>query len=149
VLKSHAPSWLAELPWVEEPGGRQALSREVLGVTRERMLREMAETLETLTASMPLLLVLEDLHWSDFSTLDLLGMLARRHEAARLLVVGSYRPVDVIVNSHPLRALVQELRMRRQCEDIALPFLRERCTSGRTAIRSSWCAWWTSSSRFA
>jgi hypothetical protein len=70
-------------------------------------------------------LVIEDLHWSDYSTLDLLGMLARRQEAARLLVVGSYRSVDVIVKAHPLRALVQELRVRRQCEDIALAFLRE------------------------
>jgi hypothetical protein len=32
-------------------------------------------------------------------------------EAARLLVVGSYRPVDVIVTGHPLRALIQELRV--------------------------------------
>ena len=38
---------------------------------------------------------------------------------------GSYRSVDVIVKAHPLRALVQELRVRRQCEDIALAFLRE------------------------
>jgi hypothetical protein len=45
-------------------------------------------------------------------------MLARRQEAARLLVIGSYRSVDVIVKAHPLRALVQELRVRRQCEDI-------------------------------
>ena len=52
-------------------------------------------------------------------------MLARRQESARLLVVGSYRSVDVIVAGHPLRALIQELRVRRQCEDIALAFLRE------------------------
>jgi DNA-binding winged helix-turn-helix (wHTH) protein/tetratricopeptide (TPR) repeat protein len=125
VLKTHAPSWLAQLPWLGEQGDRQALPREVGGVTKERMLREMAEAVETLTATTPLLLVLEDLHWSDYSTLDLLGMLARRQEPARLLVVGSYRPVDVIVTPHPLRALVQELRVRRRCEDIALPFLRE------------------------
>jgi DNA-binding winged helix-turn-helix (wHTH) protein len=115
VLKTHAPTWLVQLPWLED---REALSRELFGVTTERMLREMAEALETLTATTPLLLVLEDLHWSDYSTLDLLGMLARRQEAARLLVIGSYRSVDVIVKAHPLRALVQELRVRRQCEDI-------------------------------
>ena len=89
------------------------------------MLREMAEALEALSVVAPVLLVLEDLHWSDHSTLDLLAMLGRRQESARLLVVGSYRPVDVIVARHPLRALIQELRVRRQCEDIALAFLRE------------------------
>jgi DNA-binding winged helix-turn-helix (wHTH) protein/tetratricopeptide (TPR) repeat protein len=125
VLKTHAPTWLVQLPWLEEGGDREALRRELLGVTTERMLREMAEAVETLTATTPLLLVLEDLHWSDYSTLDLLGMLARRQEVARLLVIGSYRPVDVIVKGHPLRALIQELRVRRQCEDIPLAFLRE------------------------
>ena len=125
VLKTHAPTWLVQLPWLEDRGDREALRRELLGVTKERMLREMAEAVEALTATTPLLLVLEDLHWSDYSTLDLLAMLARRQEAARLLVVGSYRSVDVIVAGHPLRALVQELRVRRQCEDIALAFLRE------------------------
>jgi DNA-binding winged helix-turn-helix (wHTH) protein/tetratricopeptide (TPR) repeat protein len=125
VLKTHAPSWLVQLPWLEDRGDREALARELHGVTKERMLREMAEALEALTANTPLVLVLEDLHWSDYSTLDLLAMLARRQESARLLVVGSYRSVDVIVAGHPLRALIQELRVRRQCEDIALAFLRE------------------------
>ncbi|HKF98230.1 MAG TPA: AAA family ATPase, partial [Steroidobacteraceae bacterium] len=125
VLKTHAPTWLVQLPRLEERDDREALSRELLGVTTERMLREMAEAVETLTATTPLLLVLEDLHWSDYSTLDLLGMFARRQETARLLVIGSYRSVDVIVTAHPLRALMQELRVRRQCEDIPLAFLRE------------------------
>ncbi len=125
ILKTYAPTWLVQLPWLEDRGDRQALPRELLGVTKERMLREMAEAVEALTATTPLLLVIEDLHWSDYSTLDLVGMLARRQEAARLLLVGSYRPVDVIVKAHPLRALVQELRVRRQCEDIALGFLGE------------------------
>src|SRR5207253_133098 len=79
--------------------------------------------------------VLEDRHWSDHSTLDLLAMLGRRQESARLLVVGSYRPVDVIVTGHPLRALIQELRVRRQCEDIALPFLREQHVAAYLAQR--------------
>jgi hypothetical protein len=47
------------------------------------------------------LLVLEDLHWSDHSTLDLLAMLGQRQESMRLLVVGSYRPVDAIVATRP------------------------------------------------
>jgi DNA-binding winged helix-turn-helix (wHTH) protein/tetratricopeptide (TPR) repeat protein len=124
LLETHAPTWLAQLPWLKHPGDREALRHE-LQVTKERMLREMAEALEALTAKTALVLVLEDLHWSDYSTLDLLGMLARREEAARLLVIGSYRSVDVIVKPHPLRALIQELRMRRQCENIALTFLHE------------------------
>ena len=74
------------------------------------MLRELAEALEALTRSIPLVLVLEDLHWSDVSTVNLLTYLAQRRDPARLLVLGTYRPADVIVQAHPLRGMLQELR---------------------------------------
>src|SRR5262245_29282384 len=95
LLESRAPTWLVQLPWIEPRGGREALQRQLLGVTKERMLREMGEALEALTTKTPLILVLEDLHWGDGATLDLLGMLGRRQERARLLVIGTYRSVDV------------------------------------------------------
>jgi len=135
VLESHAPTWLAQLPWLDDRSGGGTSGQQLLGITKERMLREMAEALEALSAAIPVLLVLEDLHWSDYSTLDLLAMLARRQESARLLVVGSYRSVDVIVAGHPLRALIQELRVRRLCEDIALAFLRETHVAAYLAQR--------------
>jgi DNA-binding winged helix-turn-helix (wHTH) protein len=135
LFESSAPTWLGQFPWLERRDDRAAPHRDLLGVTKERMLREMAEALEVVTAQAPLVLVLEDLHWSDYSTLDLLGMLGRRREPARLLVVGSYRPVDVIVAGHPLRALMQELRIRRQCEEFALEFLREADVAAYLAQR--------------
>ena len=125
ILQTHAPTWLAQLPWLERRDDREPSRGQVAGVSNAGMLREMAEALEALSAVTPVLMVLEDLHWSDHSTLDLLAMIARRQESARLFVVGSYRPVDAIVARHPLRALIQELRVRHQCEDIALAFLRE------------------------
>jgi predicted ATPase len=101
----------------------EGLQRKVRGATRERMLREMAEVVEALTAETPLVLVLEDLQWSDYSTLDLLSYLAQRRGPARLLIIGTYRPADVIVRAHPLKALKQELQARGQCEEIGLRFL--------------------------
>src|SRR6185503_6391197 len=90
-----------------------------------RMLRELAEALEVITTERPLVLVLEDLHWSDVSTLDLLSMLARRQEAARLLIIGTYRPVEVLTRDHPLKGIKQELQLHGQCEELALDFLSE------------------------
>jgi hypothetical protein len=55
---------------------------EARPLTRERMLRELAEAVEVLTAERPLVLVLEDLHWSDMSTLEWLAYVARRRGAA-------------------------------------------------------------------
>ena len=123
VLAHHAPSWLAQLPSLLEPGELEALQRRIQGVTRERMLREMVKALEALTGQVSLVLVLEDLQWSDHSTLALLSVLALRQEAARLLVVATYRPADISNADHPLAALGQELRIRRHCRDLPLAFL--------------------------
>src|SRR5438445_671005 len=77
--------------------------------TQARMLRELAEALEILTTEQPLLLVLEDLHWSDTATLEWLAYVARRRDPARLLVLATYRPAEARVAAHPGEALVQDL----------------------------------------
>jgi predicted ATPase len=80
VLRTHAPMWLLQMPSLVTASDRESLSREVFGATRERMLREMGEALEVLAADRPLVLILEDLHWSDHSTLDLISYLARQRQ---------------------------------------------------------------------
>ena len=81
VLQRYAPTWLVHLPGLLGDGERERLQRQLQGVTPARMLRELAEALEVLTTSIPLVLVLEDLHWSDVSTVNLLTYLAQRREA--------------------------------------------------------------------
>src|SRR5262249_13721808 len=73
VLRVHARMWLLQLPSLRGASDRDLLSRGVAVATREGMLREMGEALEALTAELPLVLILEDLHWSDYSTLDLIS----------------------------------------------------------------------------
>src|SRR5262249_36534547 len=91
--------------------------------TRERMLRELTEALEALTTEQTLVLVLEDLHWSDAATLDLVGYLARRRAPARLLVLGTDRPGEVSVRPHPPHALKLGLMLHRQCRELPLQLL--------------------------
>ena len=76
-----------------------------------------------LTADRVLVLVLEDLQWSDPSTVEALAYLAQRREPARLLVLGTYRPVEVLLRGHPLRGMVQELCGRGQGRERRLEFL--------------------------
>src|SRR5215471_498514 len=123
LLARRAPTWLVQMPWLLSPEDLQTLQRQVIGTTRERMLREMAEALEALTVSQPLILVLEDLHWSDYSTLDLLAMLARRQEPAKLLLLGTYRPAEVARRDHPLHAVQQELHVHGWCTELPLTLL--------------------------
>lgn len=120
-----APTWLVQMPWLLSRNELEGLQQIALGATRDRMLREMVESVEVLTAGRPMLLVLEDLHWADYSTVDLIAYLARRHEPARLLIIGTYRPCDAKLRGHPLYKLIQELRARVSCEDLTLPFLDE------------------------
>jgi DNA-binding winged helix-turn-helix (wHTH) protein/predicted ATPase len=123
VLRVHAPMWLLQMPSLVSAADRELLSREVFGATRERMLREMGEALEALTADLPLVLILEDLHWSDYSTLDLISYLARQRQAAQLMLIGTYRTAELTVSGHPLKAVKQELLAKQQCEELPLEYL--------------------------
>ena len=69
------------------------------------------------------MLVLEDLHWSDYSTLDLVSYLARRRDPARLMVIGTYRPVDVILDEHPLKSVKTGAASAQLCHELALEYL--------------------------
>jgi predicted ATPase len=88
-----------------------------------RMLRELVEAVEVLTAERPLLLVPEDLHWSDGATLEWLAYVARRLDWARLLVLGTYRPVDAMMRVHPVCPVMQELQRHGRSVERALPSL--------------------------
>jgi predicted ATPase/DNA-binding CsgD family transcriptional regulator len=66
-------------------------------------------------AERPLVIVLEDLHWADRSTRDLLGYLVRSARRAKLLVIGTYRS-DELHRGHPLRAFLAELDRVRSVE---------------------------------
>lgn len=125
LLAQHAPTWLVQLPSLMTTAHRETLQYELLGATRERMLREFCAVLEALTATRPVVLVLEDLHGADDATLDLIAALARRHESARLLVLATYRPVEVILAQHPLKQLKQELMIQRRGAELPLDLLSQ------------------------
>jgi len=137
LLSQHAPTWLVQMPALLNPDETEALHRKTAGATRERMLRELAEALEIITAQRLLILWLEDLHWSDVSTLDWLAFVARRQEPARLLVLGTYRPVDVMAREHPLKTVKQELQLHGHCQELALDFLHEGDVEKYLAVRFS------------
>ena len=132
ILDQYAPTWLAQMPPLLAPHALLALQQRVQGATPQRMLREMAEALEMLTVHRPLLLVLEDLHWSDVSTLQLLTWLALRSGPARLYILGTFRPVEV---GHPLAQMVNELCRKGVGRELALPPLREEAVAAYLATR--------------
>jgi DNA-binding CsgD family transcriptional regulator len=79
----------------------------------------MMSLLNRLGESQPALIVLEDLHWADASTRDLVAFLARMLRAARVVLVLTYRG-DELHRRHPLRLLLEDLERNPRLERIRL-----------------------------
>ncbi|HEY7270984.1 MAG TPA: AAA family ATPase, partial [Dehalococcoidia bacterium] len=95
-------SWLTDrYGEPDDPGAAQANAWVLIHTVAAFMSQASAET--------PMLVVLEDLHWADRGTLDLLQHLFRQIATSRLLVVGTYRDIEVD-RTHPLAASLAELR---------------------------------------
>jgi predicted ATPase len=85
------------------------------------MLREALDLFDALAPASygPLVLIIEDLHWADRPTLDLITAVARRRRPASLLVLGTYRNTD-LDEGHPPLATVSELTVRELATHIRL-----------------------------
>ena len=134
-LRDYAPTWLAQMPGLLRDEDRAAFQHEVFGATRERMLREFADLMERLAAKRPWVIILEDLHWSDFATVDALSRIARRDRKAAILVLATYRPVDVAAEGHPIRTVHQDLQIHGQCTELALDRLTRTEVERYLALR--------------
>lgn len=119
-LAACAPSWLAQIPALLQAAQRTALQRELLSATRDPMPRELIDFFERVSAERPVVLVFDDLQWSDHSTLFLIEMLARSRAPMQLVLIGIYR-----TGQHPVRGLHQELQLHGLCRDLPVEALTE------------------------
>ena len=104
---------------------RADLVGQTQGLTQPRMLCEMTRALATLATEAPLVLLLEDLHWSDPSTLELITAIAQQPEPSQLVIIGTYRPAEMLAPGHPLRRVKGELELHHQCGELRLRLLNE------------------------
>jgi predicted ATPase len=114
VLARMAPAWLGVLGR-EAPAGLSPAGR----ADQERTLGDLCGALEELARERPLILIFEDIHWADGSTLDLISALARRKARASLMVLATFRPLDA-ASENPLKMLKQDLLMHRLSVETAL-----------------------------
>jgi class 3 adenylate cyclase/predicted ATPase len=135
TIRARAPTWLLQMPSFREETNAAAFQNEVFGATRERMLREFCDLLEVSSVDRPLAIVLEDLHWSDFATLDVLSRFARGDRRASVLVLASYRPADTVIAGHPVRRLHQDLGIHGRCSELRLDRLSRAEVEHHLALR--------------
>ena len=124
--------WIQVLRALARDGGGEAVlaaltganeaSDGVLGdeaAVRFRTYDATAAYLRELSAARPLVVVLDDLHWADISSLRLLLFLARQLHGGSALVIGTYRDVEVMLGEHPARGLLAELAGRAELLQLA------------------------------
>jgi DNA-binding winged helix-turn-helix (wHTH) protein/tetratricopeptide (TPR) repeat protein len=125
ALHRRAPVVLAQMPgWLPHEHAERLL-QSMLGSRSGRMLRLMADAVEAVAAVKPLLLIIEDLHWSDASTIDLIATIAQRREPARFMFIATCRPVEAALRDHALARLRTDLLGRQLCMEMALDLLDE------------------------
>jgi predicted ATPase/aminoglycoside phosphotransferase (APT) family kinase protein len=124
VMKLLAPSWYVRLvpPPTDDPSSVRART-EAEEAPLERRKRELGVFLRELSLHRPLVLVLDDVHWADPSSVDLLAYTGDRCEALPVLVIVTYRPSDLALHGHAFGLVKLDLQARGVCREVALTAL--------------------------
>jgi DNA-binding CsgD family transcriptional regulator/tetratricopeptide (TPR) repeat protein len=107
---------LPDLAWGGEAAAEPAVASRA---GQGRLFELLLGVVQRLATGAPLLWVVEDLHWADRSTRDLLAYLATYLRSGRVLLVGSFRS-DELDRRHPLRRLLAELARNRRVQRLEL-----------------------------
>ena len=130
ALRSEMGSGAAEIAQIvsdvhqKVPGLKPLSEPDSAEAARFRLFDAITTFLKSAGNSQPLVLVLDDLHWADTSSLLLLQFLARELAGSRLLVVGAYRDVE-LSRQHPLSETLAELTRERLTQRVLLRGLSE------------------------
>ena len=121
VMKVLAPTWYVQLAPLATDDS--SLNVALAQASQERRKRELGSFLRELSRHHPAVVFLEDVHWADPSSVDLLAYLGARCTELRLVFVVTYRPSDLLRSQHPFGAVKLELQGKGICREIALPLL--------------------------
>jgi predicted ATPase len=124
VMRLVAPTWHAQLaPSAAADPALASVLSEARGASQERRKRELGLFLHEMSRRRPLVVFLDDVHWADPSSVDLLAYLGDGCAGWRLLLVLTYRPSDLLLSRHPFGPVQLELQGKGVCREIALTFL--------------------------
>ena len=122
LMQSIAPVWRSMLVPAREHGADDG-TKEGVSMSHDRMRREFGCFVEEMSRNRPLILFLDDLHWADSSTCDLLAYAGSRMRNLRILIVAAFRPAAVMQGKHPFLRLKLDLDRRGLCKVVELSLL--------------------------
>jgi predicted ATPase len=124
VMKAVAPTWYAQVvPLATEDSSFARVLEQAKAASQERLKRELGTFLQEVARLRPLVLFLDDLHWADASTVNLLAYIGSKCATLRTLLVLTYRPTDLLLSKHPFVPVKQDLQARGVCREITLDLL--------------------------
>ncbi len=91
--------------------------------SQQAMLREFCNLLREASRLAPVVFFIDDVHWADLSTVDLLAHLGRLCSQLRVLVIVTYRRTELLLGPHPFYHVKVELEGKGACTELALGFL--------------------------
>ena len=124
LMREKAPWWYVQVASLspDDPSNHRILE-QARHTTQEQLKRELAIFLQDASRKTPLIIFIEDLHWADVSTTDMIAFLGGRFDDLRVLFIGTYRPVEMQLMDHPFLQIKPDLVSRGQCREVALDFL--------------------------
>ncbi|MBI4476511.1 MAG: protein kinase [Acidobacteria bacterium] len=134
TMKLLAPSWYAQVAPVAASGSGSRAAAETGSVSPERLKRELVQFLEEVSRARPLVIALDDVHWIDLSSTDILAYLGGRFDEMRVLIIVSYRPAELLGSEHPFALLKLDLEARGACREITLGGLEREAIERYLAI---------------
>jgi hypothetical protein len=123
MMKLLAPTWHVQIFPFSDDSSKNRAQSDLKTASQEWMKRELATFLLELSQQQPLVLFLDDIHWSDTSTVELLAHLGNRLEEMRMLILTTYRSSELLLNKHPFLNIKLDLQSRGKCRELVLGFL--------------------------
>jgi tetratricopeptide (TPR) repeat protein len=147
LARDIAPLWVAAIPVAGEAlaagmataselrstfegGGGQAPPSE------EALFFQYTELFLAASDERPIVLFIDDLHWADRATVSLLTHLGRQIANRRVLILGSYRPVDIDVSDHTMAEARHELERQGVAEELVVGPLGKEALGGLVESRA-------------
>jgi tetratricopeptide (TPR) repeat protein len=124
TMKLLAPTWYVQIAPLAGDSDASHLAENVRVASQERLKREFGAFLAEISRTKPVVVNIEDMHWADLATVDLLAYLATKFDAAPILILATLRPTDLLLQKHVFAQVKLELQGRGVCQDISLGFLK-------------------------
>jgi tetratricopeptide (TPR) repeat protein len=122
AMRTLAPSWLLQIT-SDTGSASDAIDR--VAINQDRLRFELITLFQKLAQERPLVLCIEDLHWADVSTIDVVAQLAGQLRELGVLLLTTYRDSDMQVSRHPFLKLKLDLTARGLCREVRLDYLSQ------------------------